>query len=55
MSINKIRCKRCYYEWFPRSELLPKYCPSCNSPYWNLERKTYSFAKQTQKEQNTQY
>ena len=35
--IEKQKCKRCKYEWFPRSEKKPKVCPKCNSPYWDRE------------------
>ena len=30
-------CKRCKHRWIPRAEKLPKFCPKCNSPYWNKE------------------
>jgi death-on-curing family protein len=32
------QCKRCNYEWKPRKNN-SKYCPKCNSPYWNKTRK----------------
>jgi hypothetical protein len=38
-SITKFECKRCNHSWFPRSENVPRYCPKCNSPYWNQERR----------------
>ena len=34
----KLHCLRCLYDWWPRLETAPKYCPQCNSPYWNKER-----------------
>ena len=33
------KCKRCGHTWIPRSPNVPKVCPSCNSPYWNKDRK----------------
>jgi rubrerythrin len=33
--IKYLHCLRCQHDWLPRSEELPKNCPSCNSPYWN--------------------
>jgi len=39
--IKKVKCKRCGYEWYPRTPVAPKNCanPKCNSPYWNKDRK----------------
>jgi rubrerythrin len=37
--LPKFKCLRCGHNWLPRNENAPKYCPSCNSPYWNKERK----------------
>jgi Zn finger protein HypA/HybF involved in hydrogenase expression len=39
MSIKKFKCLRCKREWFPRKDGIPKVCPKCHSPYWNIERK----------------
>ena len=44
LSMTKIKlpylfCKRCFHQWIPRSQELPKVCPHCNSPYWNKERR----------------
>lgn len=36
--IKKKKCKRCDYEWIPRQEGDPVFCPGCRSPYWNKER-----------------
>jgi hypothetical protein len=36
----KKKCLRCEHEWIKRKEQEPKWCPSCNSPYWNKARKT---------------
>jgi hypothetical protein len=38
IKISYLFCKRCFNQWIPRSENLPKVCPRCNSPYWNKER-----------------
>lgn len=37
-AINKLKCLRCGYEWFPRSQKKPKHCSKCNSPAWDKER-----------------
>lgn len=41
MPIDKKKCKRCGYEWYPRTPINPVQCPSkkCHSPYWNIERR----------------
>ncbi len=39
MKILRLLCKRCGHSWIPRSEKSPKFCPKCNSPYWQTERK----------------
>jgi len=47
------RCKRCGHVWLPRGQHkdgegepeLPRVCPKCKSPYWNVPRR----AKQTGK------
>lgn len=39
ISITKLKCKRCNWEWYPKSEIMPKVCPHCKSPYWNIPRK----------------
>lgn len=33
------RCERCDHEWVPRSEVAPRVCPKCKSPYWDRPRK----------------
>ena len=38
---NRIRiCKRCGYNWFGRSDIPPKVCPLCSSPYWAHDKLT---------------
>lgn len=37
--IHTLQCTRCGNVWAPRSfDQLPRYCPSCKSPYWNKTR-----------------
>lgn len=38
MAIEKVKCNRCGFEWFPRTEAPPKWCAKCKSPYWNKPR-----------------
>ena len=34
------RCDRCGHEWVPRDfSNLPKVCPKCKSPYWNVPKR----------------
>jgi len=35
----KLKCLRCQYDWFPRSDEKPKVCPRCKSYFWDKERK----------------
>jgi len=38
--IEKLHCKRCGYEWWPKAPDKPMLCanPTCRSPYWQTER-----------------
>ena len=37
--ITRYRCSRCGHRWTPRTwGGMPRICPSCKSPYWNVER-----------------
>ena len=36
------QCERCDHKWAPREDELPKVCPKCKSPYWNIPRKSYN-------------
>lgn len=36
--ISGYRCLRCGHEWLPRKASKPKWCPKCNSPYWDKPR-----------------
>jgi len=33
-------CQRCGYDWIPRTEVQPRTCPKCKSPYWDRPRRT---------------
>ena len=37
-TISKLICERCGHEWYPRSPVLPRYCPKCTSAYWDTPR-----------------
>lgn len=34
-----LHCERCSHNWRPKGQNPPKYCPNCNSPYWNKPRR----------------
>jgi len=36
---NNLTCLRCKHTWLPRVSQPPKFCPKCNSPYWDKPRK----------------
>ena len=38
IKLQKLKCKRCGYEWVPRKEEV-RLCPRCRSPYWDRDRK----------------
>lgn len=38
IKLNGYRCERCDHEWVPRDEYIPRICPSCKSPYWDMPR-----------------
>src|ERR1700675_1405794 len=40
IGLYPLHCKRCGYDWFPRTTIEPKHCPKCNSAYWNLMRRS---------------
>lgn len=42
--LPKVTCLRCSWTWVPRVER-PKWCPKCNSPYWNKSRERESMPK----------
>ena len=37
--IRPLKCKRCGYEWIPRSFKKPNNCAGCNSRIWNKPKK----------------
>jgi len=40
IKINKIKCKRCGYEWIPRDvEVRTCANPKCRSVWWDKEKK----------------
>lgn len=36
------RCNRCGHEWMPRITGVPRQCPSCKNPKWNVGVKEVS-------------
>lgn len=34
INIPKLKCERCEYKWFPRTNKVIV-CPKCKSPYWD--------------------
>ncbi|MCK9599444.1 MAG: hypothetical protein PHG35_09330 [Dehalococcoidales bacterium] len=34
-----LHCQRCLHNWKPRGDTAPKFCPKCNSPYWDSPRR----------------
>ena len=38
MKLVKYECKRCGWEWTPRTEKV-KQCPGCRTKLWNKDRK----------------
>jgi len=44
IQINKLKCKRCSYEWYPRDPDVRR-CPKCKSYYWDRERKAKNMDK----------
>jgi len=37
MNIENKKCKRCGYEWIPRTIQEPRECPDCKNRYWNKD------------------
>ena len=39
MKLPRLACKRCGYEWYPRTPQKPKVCPKCKSAYWDTPKR----------------
>ena len=39
INIYECICERCEHKWITRSGEMPKVCPRCKSPYWDIPRK----------------
>jgi uncharacterized OB-fold protein len=39
IQIPEFRCRRCGHKWFPNRRVMPRVCPRCKSPYWNIPKK----------------
>jgi len=37
--IHGLKCLRCGHTWKQRSKSMPKVCPKCKSPWWNVQPK----------------
>lgn len=37
--IDKVKCERCDWEWFPRENRLPVKCPNCQCRKWQNYKK----------------
>ena len=35
--MDKLNCLKCGHKWKKRGKLMPKYCPLCHNPNWNLK------------------
>ena len=33
--LPRLACLRCGWHWIPRADKPPKFCPGCNSPYFD--------------------
>jgi hypothetical protein len=40
--IPTLLCRRCTHEWQPRREQLPRICPKCKSPLWQVPPRTHA-------------
>ena len=39
ITVKNCICERCMHEWVTRGKDMPKVCPKCKSPYWNVPKK----------------
>lgn len=37
--VGTVKCKRCGWEWLPRTFDRPIVCANCHSPYWDKEKR----------------
>ena len=37
-TLSELKCLRCDYKWWPRSQERPQTCPKCRSPYWDKKK-----------------
>ena len=40
ITLEGYRCERCDHKWVPRDNNVPRVCPKCKSPYWDIPRGT---------------
>ena len=38
IKLDGYKCERCSHIWFPRENAIPRVCPRCKSPYWDVPR-----------------
>lgn len=36
--VKRLVCLRCGHKWLPNKVDMPRACPSCHSPYWDIPR-----------------
>jgi len=39
ITVMKCKCERCGHKWITRKKEMPKVCPKCKSPYWDVPKK----------------
>jgi len=39
IKIQGYLCERCSHQWVPRNKEMPRVCPRCKSPYYDVPRK----------------
>ena len=37
--MKHLTCKRCEFEWYPRTPKMPVRCPQCSSRLWQTKKK----------------
>jgi ribosomal protein L37E len=38
LTVKAYKCERCEHVWVPTSDVKPRVCPKCKSPYWDKPR-----------------